>query len=139
VPSISPDIVRVLAAFAVMREPEVDQSGLTGLIDEDVAGLDVAVDHASAMRFFESKAMSRNQATRRTRSFLAIELERSRLTRGALFAQELRQRLAGHILHRKVRCPIVFAQIEDAADCGMSELRDAAGLAQEAFAKRGLL
>jgi hypothetical protein len=130
---------QVLAASAVMRKPEVDQTGLTGLIDEDVAGLDVAVDHASAMRFFESQSDVPQPGYAAHEILSGDRARATRLLRGALFAQELRQRLAGHVLHRKVRCPLVFAQLEDAADCGVPELRDAAGFAQEALTKRGLL
>jgi hypothetical protein len=103
------------------RDPEVGDLGRALLVDEDVLGLDVAVDDAVVVGGAQG----------------AGDLDRvgHRLAdRQAPVAPDaVLERLALHVLEDDVRRSIVLARVDDADDVGVVELRDRARLAPEAL------
>ena len=141
----------------VAREPEVEDHGLAVGRDDQVARLDVAVDHARFMRGVDrARAALEEQerpmhverrARRPARRDLALLRVVARglggaefggvrvlLAFGARFAEELRERLALDEAHRDPRRVAVDVRVVDRADRRVLEARDDLGFAAEATA-----
>ena len=109
------------------REAEVEDHRLARARDHDVAGLDVAVQHARLVRRVE-----------RARRLLE-ELDRRpgrRHPRGATIARgrdPARERLAVDVPHRDVGHAVFLARVEDRADARVIDPRGHLGLTPEAL------
>ena len=106
---------------ARLRQSEVEQLRAR-LREHDVAGLQIPVDDARAVRLVER----RRDLDRR----LERLVDRERALR-----QPIRQRLAFEILHDEERGAVLLADVVQRADVRMIELRDRAGFAIEALAE----
>ena len=104
-----------------LGEPEVEQLG-AALGQHDVAGLQVAVDDAGAMRLVERRRdLDRD---------LQRLVERQRALR-----QPVGQRLAFEVLHDEKRRALLLADVVERADVRMRELAIGAAFAVEPFAE----
>jgi hypothetical protein len=89
--------------------------------EEDVLGLEIAVDDAGAMRFFERAA------------HLHHDLDRAVRIHGALLAHGMREVLALHVIHHEVRRAVgELAEFVDARRVGVRQLAHRTCLAPEA-------
>ena len=89
------------------------------VVDDDVLGLDVAVDQALGVGLGE-RAQHRLQ-----------HVERGPRRKQPLLAHDVAQGLAGHVLHRQEDAAVVLALVVDGDDVGVRERRARAGLAAE--------
>ena len=103
------------------REAEVHQARCAGAIDDDVRGLQVAVDHAAPVSVCNGLYHAADQIQAR----VAIEL---------VVAQPAVQRLALDQLHRVPRAPLVHAALVDTRNAGVLEAAGQVDLAFEALA-----
>ena len=95
-------------------------------VEQDVLGLDVAVDHAVPVGVVQREPD------------LAGDPDGGRHRQPALALQPLAQRLARHVRHDVVEEPVGLAGVEQRQDVGMGEAGDDADLPEEALgAHRG--
>jgi len=115
-------LVRLSRLLVQLGQPEIQHLHLAALVDDDVGGLDVAMDDAAAMRFAE-----------RLRHFLgdAHGLQH----RHAAALQQVREIFAGHQFHDEEGLAAGgLAIVVDAGDVGVIQGGSGARLAQEAGA-----
>ena len=89
------------------RQAEVHDADLAGAVEHDVGRLQVAMQDAALVRRREARAE------------LPRDLERLVLRQPADAAQQRREILAVHVLHRQEQLPVDLADVVDAADVGM--------------------
>ncbi len=128
------------------RQTEIDDLGLVGLVDQDVAGLEIPVDHAAAVRVGDSLADFRDEGDGVIQCVLAvlghILVKRQRrigLSESAdpgVFL-DLRIIRACDILHDDIGAVIIFAERIDVDDVHMAERSNGAGLIEKALAQCG--
>ena len=94
--------VRVIVGQA--REPEVGDSDLPVLVDQDIGGLEVAMEDVLVVRGAEPGAE------------LARDLEPALLRKASHAPEQRRQVLAADVLHREERPPVHLADVVDAAN-----------------------
>ncbi len=92
-------------------------------LDHDVGRLHVAVDDRHLVREAEAVAQ------------LVEHLQLAGHWRLLLAADDLGERLAVDVLHRDERLSVLFADVEDRDDVGVSQAGDGSGFASEALAK----
>jgi hypothetical protein len=109
----------------VLRETEVEELRLPTLGDEDVGGLDIAVDDAVLMRRVEAVGDLHGQL-------------QQVFGREGLLAQVMLERAALHQLHDDELLAVVLADVEDGADAGMIQRARQPRLALEAFGRARL-
>ena len=149
--------LRQVLPFLQARQAEVEQAGVAMLVDQDVGGFDVAMEHAVVVRVFEGvgrlsgdthacvdpagRDPRRSRARCRSRLLAAVgrasqEIGRRQLGKGSLaqLAQPLGQRRARDQLHAVVRNPPVLSGHVDRHDAGVLEASDCGHLAPEASA-----
>ena len=106
------------------RDAEIEELRLSGGVDEDVGGLEIAMDDEVAMRVGHGVADEQEEAEP------AREIERGRVRV---------DRLPVDVLHHEIRLAFAgVAGIEEPGDVGMSEGRENLAFAQEAVVERGL-
>ena len=109
-----------------LRQTEVENLGVAAVGDENVRGLDVAMDDSLAVRGIEGVGHFDRQGEQ------ALELHRPAL-------DQVLQGLAAEALHHDEEMAIVLADFVDGADVGMVQRRSGAGFAAEAFESLGIL
>jgi hypothetical protein len=105
-------------------DAEVHQLGVAGLVDDQVLGLDVAVDHAlpcAAPRPAQS-CLARRSAAEYGRRPFAIE--------------QVAQRHAAHVLHRDVGQPVHLPEVEGAQHVRVGDAARQLELALQALEQR---
>ena len=108
-----------------MASPEIENLGGAALADENVGGLDVAVDNAFAVRGIES--------------ICDLDGELEKLLKGNRSGlQPLLERLPGQEFHGDEVLAFFFADVVDRADIGMVQRRGGAGFAAKAFERLGI-
>ena len=101
-------------------QAEVGDLDRAVVVDDDVLGLDVAVDQALGVGLGE-RLQHRLE-----------HVERGPGREQALLAQDVAQGLAGHVLHRQEDAAVVLALVEHGHHVGVRQRRARAGLAAEA-------
>jgi hypothetical protein len=104
------------------RDPEVEDLHRAFLVDHDVRGLDVAVDHAHAVRILQSRAQ------------LIHDLELAHHRQDGTPLEERGERLALDVLHGDERLAVLVAELEDRDDVAVLQLAGRPRLARKAFA-----
>ena len=107
------------------REPEIEQLG-AALRQHDVAGLQIAMDDARAVRLVQ-RARDLNRVSSAPGS--------SGQARACSRLQPIGQRLAFEILHHQEVDTVLLADVVQRADVRMVQLRDGARFAIEALAQ----
>ena len=102
------------------RQTEIENLGVAAIGDENVGGLDVAVDDSLAVRGIERIGYFDRQGEQ------AFELHR-------LAVNQMFQGLAAETLHHDEQMSVVLADFVDGADVGMIQRRRGARLAAKAF------
>ena len=101
-------------------QPEVGDLDRAVVVDDDVLGLDVAVDQALGVRLGERLEHRVEHVEGRPRR------------EQALLAHDVAQGLPGHVLHREEDVAVVLALVEHGDDVGVGQRRGRARLATEA-------
>ena len=109
------------------RDAEVENLQNPVVADDDVAGLDVAVHDARAMRVMEAGAE------------VLHDLKLPRQRRRLVALEERAERFALDVLHRDVRLAFVLADIVDGDDVDVLEPAGRSGLARESLAQLGVV
>ena len=117
-PSRTPEAVRLLASPARLTRPKSAINGWPELVDQDVRGLEVAVDHPLAMGVVDRPGDRRHQPGR---GLVVV----------AIASQVLRQVAAGNQLHAEEGMPLMPADLEDRHDVGMVQVGRRLGLGAE--------
>ena len=107
-------------------QTEVENLGVAAVGDENVCGLDVAVDDSLAVRGFEGVGDFDPEGEQ------AIEFHR-------LSLNQMFQGLAAQAFHHDEEMAVVLADFVDGADVGMVQRRSRAGFAAETFERLGIL
>ena len=102
---------RAVAQLRHPCQPEVGHVRNAIVVDDDVRGLDVAVQHTLTMRVIERVANRRHQAQN------LLDGQR----RGVEFSLE---RASFDVLHDQIRSPIEFVNVEDRDNVRMLQTRD---------------
>src|SRR5215213_5561847 len=102
-------------------DAEVGDLGPVLVVDDDVVGLEVAVDDPAAVREARGAQDLLDQADRPAR------------VQRRLLGDELLERAATHVLHRDVRRPVPLPAVVDGDDVGVLESRGGGRLAAEAL------
>ena len=110
----------------VFGEAEIENFCLAARSDEDIRGLDIAMNYAAGMSGVERVGNLNGEIEERGKSNWAA-------------ADSLAERLAFEKLHDEKRAAIRFAYIEERADAGMIERGDGAGFALKAFEHGGIV
>ena len=117
-PSRAPEEVRLLASLARLTSPKSAISGWPELVDQDIRGLEVAVDHPLAMGVIDRPGDRGHQAGR----CLVVV---------AIASQVMRQVAAANQLHAEEGMPLMPADLEDRHDVGMVQVSRRLGLGAE--------